>query len=310
MNDMNVNDKFSRTLLNFLHDLKSTLDVRTTFFLGRIIMENPISIGTTRCSSCSMWQDSLQNPKIVCRIRHEQHNSSTQLRFYVAHKFEYFILIGMTWIQSEPLASTPGFAVTWHDQKALLQLHRRGLPRAYLAHPSRACGNPSLRPGCAAARWHVLGASAVPIARPWTSMDQYGPVCKLRSLLYVADVADFQYWDGMGKKLLSYLSVLMLCCRIALVLEYFQLEKNAETMQKKWDWKMQLRERQKWQRQKKMQMKNASLRKAKMTIAKKMRMKNASLRKARMTIAKKKELKNASFRKAKITVAKQMHWTT
>ena len=176
MNDMNVNDKFSRTLLNFLHDLKSTLDVRTTFFLGRIIMENPISIGTTRCSSCSMWQDSLQNPKIVCRIRHEQHNSSTQLRFYVAHKFEYFILIGMTWIQSEPLASTPGFAVTWHDQKALLQLHRRGLPRAYLAHPSRACGNPSLRPGCAAARWHVLGASAVPIARPWTSMDQYGPV--------------------------------------------------------------------------------------------------------------------------------------
>ena len=36
----------------------------------------------------------------------------------------------------------------------------------------------------------------------------------------------------MGKKLLSYLSVLMLCCRIALVLEYFQLEKNAETMQK------------------------------------------------------------------------------
>lgn len=148
---------------------------------------------------------------IVCRIRHEQHNSSTQLRFYVAHKFEYFILIGMTWIQqrqwtsrpltSEPLASTPGFAVTWHDQKALLQLHRRALPQAK-GRPTQGvstCGNPSLRPGCAAARWHVLGASAVPIARP---------VCKLRSLLY-ADVADFQYWDGMGKKLLSYLSVLM-----------------------------------------------------------------------------------------------------
>ena len=53
--------------------------------------------------------------------------------------------------------------------------------------------------------------------------------------------------------------------------------------------------------------KNASLRKAQMTIAKKMRMKHASLRKANMTIAKKMELKNASFRKAKITIAKQMH---
>ena len=50
-------------------------------------------------SFCSIWQDSLQNPKIVCRIWHQQHSSSIQLLFYIAHEFEYFSLIGMTWIQ-------------------------------------------------------------------------------------------------------------------------------------------------------------------------------------------------------------------
>ena len=59
-----------------------------------------------------------------------------------------------------------------------------------------------------------------------------------------------------------------MCCRVALVLVDFQPEKKAETKQTK------------------MELKNASLRKADMTIARKMELNNASLRKSEMTIAK------------------------
>ena len=86
--------------------------------------------------------------------------------------------------------------------------------------------------------------------------------------------------------------IVALCCRIALVLEYFQLEKNAETMQKNGIEKCNS-EKGKNDKCKK----NASLRKAQTTIAKKMRMKHASLRKANMTIAKKNGIEKCKFQK-------------
>ena len=90
----------------------------------------------------------------------------------------------------------------------------------------------------------------------------------------------------MGKKLLSYLSVLMLCCRIALVLEYFQLEKNAETMQKNGIEKCNS-EKGKNDKGKKNANEKCKFEKGKNDNCKKLRMKNVSLRKAKMTIAEK-----------------------
>ena len=130
-------------------------------------MENPILIiAATRRSSCSMWQDLLRNPGIVWTF---DMNSTTvlyyiQLWFYVANNWSLHM-------------STLGLDTRFcrYMAPALFQLHRtqqkeewtiRGNPPRLSREPEWTRANPTShsRPGCAAARWHVLGASAVPIA--------------------------------------------------------------------------------------------------------------------------------------------------
>ena len=85
-------------------------------------------------------------------------------------------------------------------------------------------------------------------------------------------------------------SQLILSCRIALVLDYFQLEeKKGEPVQKNGTDKCNSEKGKNDKCKKQMQMKNASLRKEKKQLEKQM------------------ELNNASFREAKLTIAKQMN---